>query len=527
MSCDLDPLGCPGRRDSRETAPASRTDPEQHFRTDALMLDLKGSSVRGGAVTLAAQLAKFTMQLSATVLLARLLDPADFGLVAMAALPAGFVGLFRGLGLPLAMVQQADLTHGQVSTLFWINVVFSAVLMLLVAGLSPLAAWFFGEPRLVAIGMGIAMTMLLGGLGVQHGALLTRQMHFRALAGMDLASLAAGFAVALWMAAQGFGYWSLVAMPVAQAGVSTALAWTLSDWRPGSPGRGTGVRALLRFGGSVQGVDLAYYLITSMDNVAIGRVLGASELGLYGRAYQLLTMPFSLVTMGATRLVIPALSRLRPHPGRYQRYFRVALESVAAVAFPMVGCLLLLGDDLVLLLLGPDWMQVAPLFRLLGPAALVLPVLVVPGWVCISMGTVRRQLLWCFAFLPLFAGAFLTGVMVGGSNGVAVACSAMNLVFFTAGVGYCLRGSHVGPRDVLAALWRPLGVLAVAAAATSLIAQPLLLGCGLGWRVAANLMFFLVVYAGVYLCAPGARSLIAELLKALGIERSRHGSPAT
>jgi O-antigen/teichoic acid export membrane protein len=276
------------------------------------------------------------------------------------------------------------------------------------------------------------------------------------------------------------------------------------------------VRALLRFGGPVQGVDLAIYLISTLDNVAVGRFMGATELGLYGRAFQLLTMPVSLVTLAAARFAVPALSRLYLEPARYRRYFRVAVELVAAIAWPMVTSLLLIGDDLVLLLLGPDWLRAALLFRLLAAAALVVPILHTLGWVCLSTGTVRRQFLWSATFVPLFAAAFLVGALSGGTEGVALACSAMNLVFFGVGVGYCLHGSPVRPGDVAAALWRPLGVVILTTIGSAIIVTHLPWHVGPGVRLTLTLGVFCALYLSAYLAVPGGRTLISGVMATLG-----------
>ena len=143
-------------------------------------------------------------------MLARLLTPADFGLIAMIAVVTGFVEMFKDAGLSVATVQRATVTHAQASTLFWINVALSLAVTLVVAALAPAIAWFYDEPKLTAITLALSATIVFGGLAVQHQALLRRRMEFGRLAFIEIASLAAGVVTAVLMAGRGWatGRWS-------------------------------------------------------------------------------------------------------------------------------------------------------------------------------------------------------------------------------------------------------------------------------------------------------------------------------
>ena len=184
------------------------------FSTEHLHADLKGRSVRGGLLTLTSQGAQFLMQSISTVVLARLLVPADFGLVAMVTAITGLGQAFADLGLSEATIQRQEISHNQVSTLFWINVAIGLTLMLVTAGLAPVLAWFYREPRLKDITFLLSLTFLIGGLRVQHDALLKRQMRFSSLAIRDVASYVLAVPVAITMAWRGAGYWALVALPL-------------------------------------------------------------------------------------------------------------------------------------------------------------------------------------------------------------------------------------------------------------------------------------------------------------------------
>jgi O-antigen/teichoic acid export membrane protein len=170
------------------------------FSTEHLHADLKGRSVRGGMLTLTSQGVQFVMQSVSTIVLARLLTPADFGLVAMVTAITGLGQAFADLGLSEATIQRPEISHDQVSTLFWINVAIGLGLTALTSALAPVLAWFYREPRLIHITFLVSLTFLIGGLRVQHDALLRRQMRFSALAVRDIASYLVAVPVAILLA---------------------------------------------------------------------------------------------------------------------------------------------------------------------------------------------------------------------------------------------------------------------------------------------------------------------------------------
>jgi len=211
------------------------SDQERFLRVDHLSADLRGRSVRGGAVTLSSQGAKFLLTLVSMAILARMLAPEDFGLIAMATVVIGFTSVFKDMGFSMATVQSPDIRHAQASTLYWLNVAASVVITIVTAAVAPLLAWFYKEPRVTAVTVALAATILFGGLGIQHQALLRRQMRFGALAFAEVASLVLATLAAVASALAGFGYWSLVVLNVAREIANTAAVWILCGWRPGSP----------------------------------------------------------------------------------------------------------------------------------------------------------------------------------------------------------------------------------------------------------------------------------------------------
>lgn len=394
--------------------------------TERLKADLGRRTARGGAVTVTSQGFKFLVGMAGTVVLARLLTPEDYGLVGMVVIVTGFVLLFKDLGLASATIQKEDLSLEQVSTLFWINVGLSVLIMLVTAAAAPLVARFYGEPRLTAITVAYAVGFLFGGLSVQHEALLRRQMRFAALAAAEIASIVAGLAVAVALAWRGAGYWALVVNQLVIGVVYAACVWAACGWRPGRPRRGAGVRPMLAFGGNLTGFTVVNYFARNLDNMLIGRYWGSVQLGLYAKAYQLLLLPIDQINTPITSVAVPALSRLTGEPERYRQAYRRLLEKVAILTMPLMALLVATSDWVVAIVLGPKWEGVGRIFAVLGCVGLVQPIANTTGWLFVSQGRARQMFQW-----GMIGGTVtVAGIVAGlpwGAFGVAVSYSAVSL----------------------------------------------------------------------------------------------------
>jgi O-antigen/teichoic acid export membrane protein len=374
---------------NEDTAGAAET---RVLSTDHLLNDIGTRAISGGFVTVGAQAAKFVLNLVAAAVLARLLTPREFGLVGMVLPITGLVGLFKELGLSTATVQRDVITQQQVSNLFWINVSVSGFLTVISLGLAPLIASFYHDPRVTGIMMVLALTFLLTGSAVQHQALLTRQMHFRALAAIEVTSMLAGFTAACCLAKLGFAYWALVAQQLVTSVVSFVLMWCTSGWRPSMPKRNSGVRPMLSFGAHLTIADFIGLLLINCDSILIGRVFGPEPLGLYTRASVLLARPLQQISIPINAVLIPVLSRLQSDSERYRRTFMRTYDTLALIFFSIAALCLALARPLVLVILGPKWIGVVPLFSAFAIVAVSSPLAEVAVWLFQSQGRGREQL---------------------------------------------------------------------------------------------------------------------------------------
>ncbi|MHB2025446.1 MAG: lipopolysaccharide biosynthesis protein [Elusimicrobiota bacterium] len=420
-------------------------------------LEMKTRAVRGGIVTFAGQGIKFVLQMSSTMVLARLLTPRDFGLVAMVATVTGFVLIFKDLGLSAATVQKAEITQEQISTLFWINAGLSAILALLTVVLAPIIVWLYKEPKLFWITIALAGGFIFNGLSVQHQALMSRQMRFSALTSIDIVSAFGGIAVGIVCARAGFGYWSLVWMQLTTPLITLIGIWLVSGWRPGLPVRRSGVRTMLAFGGNLTGFSIVNYFSRNFDNILLGRYWGADTLGLYSKAYSLLLFPMGQITAPISAVAVPTLSRLQNDPERFRRYYLKAVKFIAYASMPLVVAMGVLSHEIILLVLGRQWLGAGPIFTVLAAAAILQPAASTVGWVYVSLGQTQRMLAWSYIATPFAIVSFALGLHWGGI-GVAIGYSIYNFLLAYPELVFAFKNSPITAGDVLQITRNPFAI---------------------------------------------------------------------
>lgn len=402
---------------------------DKNFQTDHLKVNLGGRAARGGAVAITSQGLKFVVTLGATSVMARLLTPQDYGLIGMVAVITGFVSMYKDIGLAAATIQKPEITAEQVSNLFWVNVCLSLGVALLTIAIAPVVAWFYGEPRLMWIAIVTSFGFVIGGLAVQHDALLRRQMRYVALAAIGLTSVIMGYVVGIIMAWRGYTYWALVGSQLAVVTTGAVMTLLFCRWVPGLPKRDTGVRSMIRFGGNLTGFTTINYFARNLDNLLIGRFSGAQQLGLYSRAYQLMTLPIDQINEPITSVSVPALSRLLDSPESYRRAYLRMLEKIAMLTMPSVVLMIMTSDWIIRIFLGSQWGGAARIFVILGISALFQPIANTTGWLLVSQGRTHHMLKWGFISGPIIIVSFLIG-LPWGAVGVAAsyACARVFIV---------------------------------------------------------------------------------------------------
>ncbi len=478
------------------------------------MKDLRRKTIRSGLWKLIGQLLNLILRLVFLVVMARLLDPKDFGLVAMVTAVTGVFGLFTWGGFSYATIQQAVITDEQISTLFWINVLIGALLACLCMATAPVLVDFYGDPRLFWVTIASAGGLLLTAATVLHMALIERQLRFGKLAVVEIFSQFVGIAVGIGTAFAGFGYWSLVISTLLQAAILLIGVWVIEPWRPGPPRRNVRIFPLLRFGGTVTLYTFVTYLSSNLDKILLGRFWGADVLGRYGRGYQLINIPTQNLNGAIGGVAFAALVRLQRDPIRLKSYFLKYYTLMNSLTLPTTLFCAVFANDIIAVVLGPKWIDTIPIFRLLTPTVLIFGIVNPVGWLLLAIGLQTRNLKIALVIAPSAAAAYVIGLPFG-PEGVALAYSTAMLFWLVPQIIWSLHGTPISLGDIFWATGKPFFSALLATAAALVVAfyaanmhSPLL-------RLALESFTMFAVYYGILLFVMGEKTLYVYLFRAL------------
>lgn len=420
------------------------------FKTEELSKIL----VDGGVITFAAQLIKLALNIGSTALLARMLGPQDYGLIAMVLVVTNFLMIFKDFGLSAASIQAEDFDHEKASTFFWINILIGAALMVLTVFLAPVLTRFYGDPRVFTVTVVLSLGFIFGSSSAQHQALLARKLAFLKLSLIDILSLAVGFLVGIICAWNELGYWALVWMQLATLLAGSIAFWVASGWIPGAPLKSAPIRSLLIFGANLSGFNFLNYFCRNFDNLLIGRMFGAELLGLYSRAYSLLLFPIGQIVAPLSAVVVPTLSHLQDKPEQFRKYYLNSLKIVAYISMPLIAAMAVLSSEIIGVVLGKDWMAASPYFTVLAIAAFFQPADSTVGWVLVSRGLGQRLLRWGFIAAPVTLLSFIVGAQ-WGALGVAIGYAISSILLVAPQFYFTLMGTGISMKDIFGALYRP------------------------------------------------------------------------
>ncbi|KAA9159725.1 lipopolysaccharide biosynthesis protein [Microbacterium lushaniae] len=472
-------------------------------------IGLAGAASSGAKVTMAGQFARLLIQLVGTVVLARLLSPADFGLVAMVMVIIGIAEVFRDFGLSLAALQAKQLSQGQRSNLFWINTAIGLLLSAAAFGSSWLIAALYGDPRLAAIGQVASVVFLLNGASAQYRVSLARELRFGRLTAIEVTSAACGLSVAIAVAAGGGGYWAIVLQPVSTALLGLIALVALVRWSPSWYDRGAPMRSLIRFGGYLTLATGITYASRNVDSFLVGLRYGATTLGLYDRAYQLVAYALGNLEGVATRVAQPVLSRLQEEPERFKRYLlagQALLMQATLMAFGLTGSVVV---ALIPLVFGDEWAPMVPFLVAQLAAGAFASAARGTYWCFLASGRTKSQLQFTLLFRPIQIG-MIVGSSFFGPYAIAVTYVLSNALLWLAGLGWVSRWGFVPVRSMMTTAVTAIvgyGAASVLGAVTTNTLLPI----GYFGAAAVGALVFAAAVGVLYLLWPGFRSQIQSL----------------
>ncbi len=361
------------------------------------------------------------------LLLARLLKPEDFGLVALASVFIQSTRTFVTFGFSTAIVQRHNLDTEHLDTAFWANLGISITVIFLTFFSAEEIAALFGEPRLAPIITWLSIGFLFSALINVQTAILLRKFDFKLLALRSMTGSLVGGLVGVMLALLNFGAWSLVGRQLTTSLVGVVLIWSIADWRPRFKFSIKHGKDLFNFGISVTGIELLNVVNRHADNFIIGYFLGPVALGYYNIAYRLITIVSDLLVGVVERVMMPTFSRLQKETKRLQRNFYNVIQIVSLISFPAFFAISLLSPELVIMLFGEKWTPSIPVMQVLALVGILQSVLRFHAVIIISLGKPN----WRLTLQILEAMTNVIGFLIAVRWGiVAVAISYTIVNFF-------------------------------------------------------------------------------------------------
>jgi PST family polysaccharide transporter len=392
------------------------------------MSEVKNTTLLGIAWSLVSRVGRQVLVFGFGVVLMRLLPSEAFGLLTMITVVTGFAQRLFDLGFGAALVQHQDVREEHLSSVFWVNVGAGTLLAgALVAG-APLIADFNDEPLLVPLAMFMALNFLFRSMGVVHRTVLKKAIDFKALSIAEIGAVCLGSLVAVAMAYDGWGVWSLAVRAVLMGAAMTGLLWILSDWRPRFTFSWSAVRELLGFSLSLMGARTMNYWVRNLDDLLVGRTMGEGPLGIYRQSYKILLFPLRNVSRVISRVMFPSFSSIQGQKERIQRIYLKTTRVVALVTFPLMLGLLATTKPFVAALFGAEWMGMVPVLRILSVLGITQSIGTMNGTLYNSQGRADLNFKVGLFVRPMIIVGILVGVWGGTPVTVAAGYTATSLV---------------------------------------------------------------------------------------------------
>lgn len=473
-------------------------------------MNIRERTVRGFIGLGTARLLQQAVMWVLSIVIARQLDPTDYGLMALGVFFTNFLAFVSEFGLSSSLIQRKELDDRDVHAAFWVMLAANAGIYLVLWLLSYPIAQYYDTPRLAAVIQVLGLTFIVGSLRLIPLCLLTRDLQFERLGWAELGGGIASGITMWWLAVAGYGVWALVVGSLVASVATTVFMLWFRPWAPRPVFEFGRVRGMLRYGLSMNGSKILTYLSGNADNLIVGKVLGGAALGVYNMAFILGTMPTQKVTPIVYRISFPVLARLQEDRVQSSRYFLQSTRYLALAAMPAMLGLMLAADDVVGLALGAKWAAVVTPLRILCTVGVLKALAVMLNVVLSARDRAGTLLAYGVLEAVVLSAAFLTGARFG-----IVGVAAAWLVAYPALFGYQLH-------QVLRELQIPLRVYAgnlrwVALAAASMIAAVLgvrlaMAGSGAG-RLACSILAGAATYAAVILLDRSLREGVARVVR--------------
>ncbi|GCC50617.1 colanic acid exporter [Chryseotalea sanaruensis] len=344
---------------------------EKVVKTDVDLKKHKSQTISGIKWNMLNQLVNLALLFAVGIMLMRILTPTEFGLMGMVNVFSGFLFVMANVGISSSLIQSKQIDEVDKSTVFWTTVIINSLLTLMLILVSPLIAGFYNEPKLIYITCALSSVFIIQALGSIHGILLRKQLAFKTIfINNTLAGILASI-ISIASALNGAGVWALVVQQVCMALFTSIFYWFNSSFRPSFIFSYTKLKTHLKFGLPLLGSNSFHYWIGSGDNLLIGKFLGVDALGIYARAYSIVTLPTRRFNIVFTTVLFPSFSQIKDDRQRVRTIYLKVMRVIAFFVLPGMGLLIVMAEPFVLLLAGETWLEMVTILQLLSVVAAI------------------------------------------------------------------------------------------------------------------------------------------------------------
>ncbi len=417
------------------------------------------------------------LQFITLIVLARILAPADFGVMGMIMVVIGFAQAFADMGLSNAIIHRQDTSREQLSSLYWLNVLAGAVVFCVICAAAPLVVRFYHEPRLQNLLYLTALIFLITPLGQQFQILLQKELKFAGLAKTGIASASANSIVAVILACLGFGVYSLIWGQLAGAAAKVVLLFKIGggDWKPRFHYSRHDIKGYASFGLYQMGERTINYFNANLDYLLIGSLLGAKALGYYTLAYNLIIRPTAMINPVITTVAFPVFAKMQSDQEGLKSGYMKVMQLLSFFNFPLMAGLAVVAPLAVPVIFGDQWLPSVLLIQILAVVGLLRSTGNPIGALVLAKGRADLGFKWNLSLLVVQVPALYVGAKLGGTTGVAIAFASVMAVYSIFNYLVLIR-TLLGPclSEYIMSMWPSLwisGAMMLAVFATGLLFQ--------------------------------------------------------
>lgn len=354
-------------------------------------MGLKQQVVKGISWSFFDQITRQVLSVGITAVLARMLSPSDYGLVALAAIFTGFLSMFGDLSIGTALIQKKVIEDWEISTSFWICIATGVALATILCAIAPFAADYYEQPILTYLIVISALNFLITPICSIHKTLLTKKLQFNRMGQLNILFASFSAITSLTLAVSGLGVWSLVLGDLVANVLIIPIVWKFEKWRPKFIFDRSCFKYLFTFSSYILSSNVLFYFARNFDNMIVGKYLGAGVLGIYSMAYKLMMKPLQQISWSVTLVLFPTFSAIQDDIARIRAAYLKVVQGIALLTFPMMLGLMIVSREFILVMVGSKWEGVIEPLQVLCLVGAIQSIGTTFGSIFISLGRADLQ----------------------------------------------------------------------------------------------------------------------------------------